>query len=386
MSSNASPRAHRRVRPVLAICLVLAVLLAVAGGALLYNRGRSAAVGPRAEPPLTYPDRPATGSLLVGAQFQGTWSTYTDAERRTLLDDLASIGIRTVRISISWAMLQPQQPKPGDAGWSWTYGVPRVDSVVRMALARGLIVHATFGRTPAWANDGAGEGAAPTNLADWRRAVSFVAHRYAGKVTSWEVWNEPNLDKYFVGGTPESYTKLLCAAYPIMHAASASTPVLFGGLNGNDWRFLEASYQAGAKGCFDVLAIHPYQRWGYFPEAPAPSDEPWYFPNISLVRDVQLRNDDPLPVWFTEFGWSTHPNAPDTPDYQRGVSLAQQASYLVRTLKLTQENYPYVQRAYIYTTRDESVFTQDNNNYGLYTLDLEPKPAVAALRRYLSAP
>lgn len=397
---TATPRRGARLLTIGLIVALLVILVTV--GALVRRGGTTdaaptghqpgQATGPTTDPTATESTdgaitepRQSLDHVLVGTQFQGTWSTYTDQERETLLDDLVGIGVRTVRISIAWAMLQPDRPVPGDAGWSWGYGVPRVDSVVQMALSRGLIVHATFGRTPAWANDGAGEGAAPTSLTDWRRAVSFVAHRYAGKVSSWEIWNEPNLPKYFVDGSPASYTQLLCAAYPIMHSASPTTPVAYGGLNGNDWRFLEASYRAGAKGCFDVLAVHPYQRWGFPPEAGAPSDEPWYFANIALVRDVQRRYGDLLPVWFTEFGWSTHANAPGTPEYARGVTEQQQASYLVETLRLTSERYPYVKRAYIYTARDETGFDLENNNFGLYTLALEPKPAVAALQRYLSA-
>ncbi len=394
-SSSTSPSPRGTTPPAgrrgpLIVALVVAILLGLVTVGLVLNLRRSsdsaAADEPAAGPPATPTSTPTTRQrpLLVGTQFQGTWSTYTDQQRKSLLDKLVAMGIRTVRIGISWAMLQPDRPTPGDGGWNWAWGIPRVDSVVQMALSRGLTVHATFGRTPAWANDGAGEGAAPTSIADWRRAVHFAANRYAGKVSSWEVWNEPNLPKYFVGGSPQAYTRLLCAAYPIMHSESPTTPVVYGGLNGNDWRFLDASYQAGAKGCFDVLAVHPYQRWGFPPGAPAPDDEPWYFPNVSLVREVQRQHHDLLPIWFTELGWSTHPNLPGTPEYQRGVSEQQQASYLVRTLQLTQQRYPYVRRAYIYTARDETGFDRDNNNYGLYTLSLQPKPAVAELHSYLS--
>jgi hypothetical protein len=335
---------------------------------------------PSTEPGST---RTARQYPMVGVQFQGTWSTYTDAERRTLLDDLVAMGVKSVRIGISWAMIQPRPPSDGAGGWSWSWGIPRVDSVIAMARARGLIVHATFGRTPAWANDDAGEGAAPTSLADWQRAVAFVAHRYRGQVTSWEIWNEPNLPKYFPGGTAATYTRLLCAAYPIIKRQSPRTPVVFGGLDGNDWQFLRAAFQAGANGCFDVLAVHPYQRWGFAPGAAPPNDEPWYFGNVVLIRRVQRRFHDLVPIWFTELGWSTHPNSPSLPEYERGVSEHRQAAYLVRTLELTRQRYPYVARVYVYEARDETGFGIDNDNFGLFTLSLSPKPAVTALRQYL---
>jgi hypothetical protein len=322
---------------------------------------------------------------MVGVQFQGTWSTYTDAQRAELLDKLVAMGIRTVRIGISWAMIQPDAPTAGDPGWNWTWGIPRVDRVIAMARARGLVVHATFGRTPSWANGGKGETTAPANLADWRRAVAFVAHRYAGKVSSWEIWNEPNLPKFLTGASPTTYTRLLCSAYPIIHRQSPATPVVFGGVSGNDWQFISDAYQAGAKGCFDVLAVHPYQRWGYAPGAPAPGPEPWYFSNVTLVRGVERDNDDLKPIWFTELGWSTHANTAQLPEYQRGVTEQTQARYLVRALQLTRQRYPYVARVYIYQARDETGFTIENNNFGLFTTTLQPKPAVAAVRRYLAS-
>jgi polysaccharide biosynthesis protein PslG len=294
-------------------------------------------------------------------------------------------GVRSVRVGVSWAMLQPDRPTAGDGGWSWSWGIPRVDSVVHMALERGLVVHATFGRTPAWANNGAGEAAAPTSLADWRRALRFVVHRYAGKITSWEIWNEPNLPKYFSHGTAASYTRLLCAAYPVVHAESPSAPVVFGGVSGNDWRFVRAAYRAGAKGCFDVLGVHPYQRWGFAPAAPAPNSQPWYFANVALVRQVQREFHDLEPIWFTEVGWSTHSNGPGLPEYERGVSEHRQADYLVQTLELTRQRYRYVARVYIYQARDETEFSVENNNFGLFTVRLTPKPAVSALHRYLQA-
>ncbi len=331
------------------------------------------------------PTVPRTHPLLVGAQFQGTWSNYTDPVRKKLLDELVAMGIHTVRISVSWAMLEPDRPTPGDAGWSWSWGVPRVDSVIAMARQRGLTVHATFGRTPAWANGGAGEAAAPTRLSDWRRAVHFVTNRYRGKVSSWEIWNEPNLPKFLIDGTPAGYTRLLCAAYPIIHRLAPTTPVVFGGVSGNDWSFIKAAYQAGAKGCFDVLAVHPYQRWGVPPDAVAPDEEPWYFDNVRLVRQVQAEFHDLKPIWFTEFGWSTHANSASTPEYERGVSEQQQARYLVQTLQLTEQRYPYITRAYIYQARDETDFDLENNNFGLFTVTLHPKPVVAALRKLLMA-
>jgi len=319
----------------------------------------------------------------VGVQFHGTWSNYTDAQRRQLLDQIAASGVQWVRIGVSWAMIQPRRPSETDAGWNWSWGIPRVDSVIDMARARGLRVRATFGRTPAWANDGAGEAAAPASLADWRRAAAFVAQRYAGKVSSWEIWNEPNHPKYFLNGTPTAYTALLCSAYPVIKSAAPKTKVVYGGTSGNDWQFIKATYEAGVKGCFDVLAVHPYQDAQWEPEMIATRTDRWYFSNVSLVRQVQLQYRDRKPIWFTEVGWSTHANAPGTPSWAVGLTEEQQADYLLRMLANTADNYPYVKKVSIYSSRDETDFDLHNNNFGLWRSDLSPKPSALALDAFM---
>ena len=260
---------------------------------------------------------PDAHPLLVGAQFQGTWSNYSDPVREKLLDELVAMGIRTVRIGVSWAMIQPDRPTAGDARLELGWGVPRVDSVVAMALARGLIVHATFGRTPAWANDGAGEAAAPTpeRLAT---AVRFVAHRYQGKVSSWEIWNEPNLPKYFTDGTPAAIHEAALRRLPGHPPHGSADPVVFGGVNGNDWEFIKAAYQAARRAASTCSPSTPTSAGASRrrPGARAPS---LVLRRTSrLVRQVQAEFHDLKPIWFTEFGWSTHANAPGTARVRAG--------------------------------------------------------------------
>jgi len=232
-----------------------------------------------------------------------------------------------------------------------------------------------LGRTPDWANGGQGPLVLPTDVNDYARIARWAAERYAGKVQSFEVYNEPNNTNHVIT-TPVEYTRLLCAAYPAFRLSPSQPTVIYGGTSGNDWQWIDASYQAGAKGCFDVMATHPYQAQSLPPEYLAPDNKKWWTNNITLVRQVMADHGDlDTPVWFTEFGWST---------YDGGVTEEQQATYLVDMLRMTADRYPYVKKVSWYTSRDEATGKVKADHYGLFTLALEPKQSALRLQELLT--
>lgn len=320
---------------------------------------------------------------LVGVQYMGTRGGRSDAQRAQLLDNLKALGVKWLRIGIPWDALQPRPPSSPDGGWAVHNGLARTDTVMRMAAERGFQVSVTFGRTPDWANGGKGANHLPTDLSSYTDALRFLANRYRGTVSSWEIWNEPNNPNYLTDATAADYKNLLCAADRTLNEVVPDDTVVSGGTAGNDWQWIDALYNAGAKGCFDVLATHPYNHSAAPTEVPT-NDAPWWFQNISLVRKVMLEHDAAAtPVWFTEVGWSTAYDPDRQGPSGKGVSLEQQAQYLVEMLALTHNNYPYVKRVSWFNSKDESTGKTHNDNFGLYTTDLTAKPAADALKRYL---
>jgi polysaccharide biosynthesis protein PslG len=319
----------------------------------------------------------------VGVQYMGTRGGRSDAQRAQLLDDVKSLGVTWIRVGVPWDALQPDPPSSPNGGWAVDSGLARTDTVMQMAAERGLAVSVTFGRTPSWANGGQGANHLPTDLSSYTDALRFLAERYRDQVTSWEIWNEPNNPNYLTDATPADYTTLLCAAYRTLKNTVPEDTVVSGGTGGNDWEWISQMYAAGAKGCFDVLATHPYNH-GLPPTAVPTSDAQWWFQNISLVRDVMIDNDDEsTPVWFTEIGWSTVTDPDRQGPSADGVTLEQQAQYLVDMLAMTHNDYPYVKRVSWFNSKDEDTGKTHNDNFGLYTVDLTAKPSADALRRYL---
>jgi hypothetical protein len=369
VSHCASPlrRAHRLAAKVAAVTLAVTAALTATTAA---------------------PAAAATGSLdpLVGVQFHGMWSDYTDAQRASVLDQLAAAHVGWVRLDVSWAMLQPDGP---DAYSTW--GVGFVDDVVDMAAQRGLKVLVTLWLTPAWANGGAGERTLPTDPADYARAARWAAGHFAGRVQAWEVWNEPNQDGFMTGASPRAYTRLLQAAYPAFHAGDPTTQVVFGGPAYNDTSWIGRAYANGVHGSFDVMATHPYM--GVANQAPETPDDGtmWTLTHVAAVKKLMDDNGDgDKPIWFTEFGWSSHSNetidlSSGADNWLRGVTAEQQGDYFVRTVDLVKKQFPYVKELFWYTERNVSTSNIQNANYGLLTHDLQPKPAYSAIKTYLEA-
>lgn len=329
------------------------------------------------------PARPAASANPtppIGVQFHGMWSDYTDPTRAAVLDKLRAAGVTTVRMDVSWAMLQPSNGSSYD---SW--GVGFVDRVINMANSRGIRPLITLWLTPGWANGGKDEHALPTNPADYARVAQWAANRWAGKVLGWEVWNEPNSPDFLIGADPVAYTRLLRAAYPAFHAGDKTTTVVYGGVQYNDAAWIQRSYAAGAKGYFDVMATHPYQgKANLAPNAPDDGTM-WTLAHVTAVRNLMVAQGDATkPIWFTEFGWSSHDNPAGTPNWQLGVNEATQASYLTCTAQLVASSMPYVTRLFWYDERDDNASDLQNQHFGLLRHDLTPKPALTALAQLSS--
>ena len=141
--------------------------------------------------------------------------------------------------------------------------------------------------------------------------------------------------------------RLLRAARAAIRAADRRAKIVFGGLSTNDLDYVRAAYAAGAKGQFDVMALHPYS-------CEARIDDPKRdasgalrsnsFLGYRAVRDFMVARGDAKPMWFTELGWSTTGEA-------CGVSEAEQAERLETSVALMARD-PYVRAAMFYNLRN----------------------------------
>jgi polysaccharide biosynthesis protein PslG len=316
-----------------------------------------AAAAPRAEPV-------AARQPILGVVFHGTWSSYSPSDRIVILDRLRAAGVRWVRLDLGWRSFQEHAR---DRYSSWY--VQLADHVVGLCRARGIKVLAVVHMTPAWANGGDAASVPPHDPGDFGRFARWAARHFRGRISAWEVWNEPDPGGPFWSGTVPDYVGLLRAGYVGFKAGDPSATVLLAASANDPVRFVEQAYAAGAAGSFDAVALHPYTG-SEPPDAGGSS-----FAAASAVRRLLLEHGDDKPVWFTEFGWST-----------ATVGRRRQANYLVRAVRYTTRRLPFVTHMFWYADRDRTDSTPFENGFGLLDTRLRPKPDYFALASLLRAP
>jgi arabinogalactan endo-1,4-beta-galactosidase len=314
------------------------------------------------------PAVPAAG-YGFGDGAQMTWLGSADVNRE--LDAVAKTSATWLRVLIPWTKVEPAK---GQYDWGQT------DLVINAATARGLKVLGVIAFSPDWARPGGSYFTAPPNdVADYADFSTAVVNRYGGSVSSWQLWNEPNLPLFF-GFTPHNaprYTELVRAAYPAIKAVQPNSTVVLAGLSrlpGDESppAFMEKMYAAGAKGSFDAAAAHPY----VFPSGLAANQENG-FSDLAAVHGVMAANGDGgKRIWITELG------APTSED-RDGVSQEEQAKQITDVLSAVAAT-SYSGPAFIYSIRDTDTANRGDreSNFGaLLTSDWQPKVTAGVLAR-----
>jgi hypothetical protein len=268
--------------------------------------------------------KPVVRHLLKDAFIspQGMSSAATNE----LLNYAQAAGVRIISTGVSWADFEPYGPRPPGE-----FSV--LDAFVSDVLHRKMKVRIQLTGFPDWARDpGQPDNeiapwlppVAPNELARWKQFVGDVAHHFRGRVTYFEIWNEPNISSFFYPiPDPAEYADLLQASYTAIKAADPSARVIFAGMSGNDIGFLERVYDAldtqfGAAAkrnhhYFDILGAHPYD--GSRPPALVSKGE--VYPDNFGTMDYNFLGFEKLhalmvsfgegykPIYITEYGFTT---------------------------------------------------------------------------------
>jgi hypothetical protein len=271
------------------------------------------------------------------------WRATSTAIRQ--LDMLREDGLGVVRFDVSW---RNSEPRRGEYDW-----LEKLDEIVDAAVARGIRPVIAIVETPAWANGGQSPWVPPDDPADYAAFAAMLAHRYAGRVDAWEVWNEPDI-RLFWRPEPDSrrYAEMLIAAHAAIKAANPSATVVGGSVTFGNTGFVEDLYRHGAGDSFDALSVHPYTL------RRAPDDEEDRFHSLTAILDdmrglMVAQGDGDKPIWVTELGWAVVG--------LNSVSEERRIAYLRRSVQLIRQR-PWVEVVAIYT-----ISTQDSERYGLST-------------------
>ena len=231
----------------------------------------------------------------------------------------------------------------------------KYDNIVTLAQQHNIEIIARLSNPPSWSralpDEVTGSKAPPDDFNDFGDFAAAVAQRYQGRITYYQVWNEPNGNEEWglQDVDPEAFTQLLCLAYQRIKAVNPEAVVLAGALtptiamtgrNMNDLIFLQRMYNAGAANCFDIMSAQGYGLWsGATDQRLRPTII--NYPHHILIRDLMVQNGDAhKAIWISELGWNIVPDH-IPPTFGR-VTPEQQARYAVEAYERSQAEWPWL--------------------------------------------
>jgi hypothetical protein len=320
-------------------------------------------------------------AVAVGLEPDLNWGISKAEQDRTgtLMNDL---GPKWVRLTMQWKYWEPDG---SSVALPSTGSRQDTERSIQLAHAAGAKVILDVYNAPDWARVGASkDGQVPRNPADFANFMRNLAAYFKGRVDAYEIWNEQDLERFWAGGSdPAAYTALLKAAYPAIKSADPNALVVYGGLSWDFTRpnsFLQRSYDAGAKGFFDVMALHPYPSTDTDPNLTQ-----WQTTYAKAHELMTQRGDGDKQIWLTEFGINTSNATRASGAWQAGVSEQAQATMLTHAFQLL-DSAPYIGAVIYYDLRND-YWGNDNpavcdDNFGLLKTDFSPKPAYYAFRDF----
>ena len=276
------------------------------------------------------------------------------------LDLARDAGFKFVRMDMLWANVER----------GGRYRFFAYDALLRALDARGMGV--------LWILDyghpdhGGSTPRTPEDIAAFGRFAEAAAAHFKGRNVRYEIWNEPNTDRFWMPvPSPSEYAALLRGAVAAIHRADPTAKVSSGGLSRFDEDFLSRAVDLSLASELKAIAIHPYPKAG--PETIAPEME--------KLRDWLARAlGERIEIWDTEWGYSSADepeNAPSNGHSEAG--RRRQAALAVREI-LTVWTLGLPLAAW-YDLRDDGPDPANpEHNYGLLDSSGNEKPAMTAVR------
>ena len=237
-------------------------------------------------------------------------------------------------------------------------------------------------RAPAWARDPARTCAwggdeyciyppLPRYDKQWQAFVKAAVIRYP-KVRAIEIWNEPNLARFWSpAADPVRYATILEEAHDAVRSARSTVPVITGGIypaatadgNVKAMDFLRQVYATAGPSAFEGIGSHPYVY-----KAPYVDGMRSRLDALRTVRDEN--GDGATPLWITEAGISTDSS---------GVPPAQQAGVIA-------DLYHSIEGTDVRSFIIHRFYDVGGDFYGVVNNDLTPKPGYCGLGAAIGTP
>ncbi len=313
-------------------------------------------LNPFENPVISAPQESADLIPLLGVNIHFT-------QDDTALDAAKSAGFTWIRMDLLWCDIESV---PGSYNFS-AYDQLLADLEARNMRALFVLSYGNPLYTGGWDLP----PTTPAAVDAFGNFAEATARHYAGRGVKYEIWNEPDISRFWPPLPDASqYAALASEASSHVHIGDPVAKVTTAGLAGINFSYLRRYLTHAGGLSADAIGIHPYRN--DVPEIITDDVVLWR----SIVTQALPTN---LPSWDTEWGYSSTA-------FGNGHSLEarrQHATMVTREL-LTAWSLGFPLIIY-YDIRDDGLDPYDaEHNFGLLALDYSDKPAMQAVRTLTS--
>ncbi len=318
---------------------------------------------------MPWPIPPTVGGGM-GVQIKGGLVSDTDLRR------IKEMGFGFVRFSAGWQGLEPQR---GVYDWR------ELDALIARVRAANLKMvipllggHAAYNgwvEAPKKNTDRVKRRPrapeTPEARTAFARLAAQAAVRYPGQDIVWEIWNEPDLARFWPPkADAAAYAALAQETCALIKSVAPGSHVIGPGLgrvpdsrDGITPDYLGMLLASPAAHCFDAISLHPYRHGAEVPEG--------VFGDYETVFPLLARNKVSAPLLDTEWGYAT-----------AQITTKEQADFILRAR--FSDMLWGIPLSIWYEWRDSRTDPTDlESHFGLTLHDGRDKPVVAFLESLL---
>jgi hypothetical protein len=283
-------------------------------------------------------------------------NVHLRGENEQAYDQLKTLGVKWARLDLLWSRVEKDK---GD------YDFSEYDVMLDRLKDRGIrpLVILDYGNSL--------YGAEAVRTREGRAAfaayASAAVRRFRGRGIIWEVWNEPNHEKFWHSKpSADEYAALLRVTGEAIRTVSSQEYIAGPAVSKFDWPFIERVFQEGGLKYLDAVSVHPY-RINQPPEKVA---DDWA--RLRKLID-QYAEGRKIAMINSEWGYSVT---------DKTMTPVKQGEYAVRQYLVNLASGVNLNIWYSFIDRGNDPGDREHN-FGLLNTRLQPKPSFTSIQNVI---
>ncbi len=289
------------------------------------------------------------------------WNDTEEAYRLT-----GELGVKHARVQTGWCRCERE---PGIFDFAW------LDRIVDKLLSQGVqpwfnLGYGNIHHTGATEPDAVGWAPihSESEKTAWTAYVAALVQHFRGRVTHYEIWNEPDINPFWIGGPdPLKYMALVKLTAAVIRRHDPAARIIGGATAGGTNLMQVECYLK--EGLADLIDVYSYHRYHVHPELHR-ADEV-----AALRASLNAHGGGHIQLWQAESGCPSVPsatqalaNVPVSEELQARVLARSLLSDLIHGLDYT--SYFHLSDFKFYYRNG---FCEKPNFFGLLTFDDPPR-------------